>query len=40
MSHKFKVIVAGAGPGGCIFARDLARAGIDVTVYEKGDYEK
>jgi len=40
MSHKFKVIVAGAGPGGCIFARDLAKAGTDVTVYEKGDYEK
>ena len=39
MSHKFKVIVAGAGPGGCIFARDLAKAGTDVTVYEKGDYE-
>ena len=39
MSDKFKVVVAGAGPGGCIFARDLAKAGIDVTVYEKGDYE-
>jgi len=39
MSDKFKVIVAGAGPGGCIFARDLAKAGVDVTVYEKGDYE-
>ncbi|MBA4367181.1 MAG: hypothetical protein C0403_06035 [Desulfobacterium sp.] len=39
MSDQFKVIVAGAGPGGCIFARDLAKAGIDVTVYEKGDYE-
>ncbi|MBN1635743.1 MAG: hypothetical protein JW920_04485 [Deltaproteobacteria bacterium] len=39
MSKKFKVVVAGAGPGGCIFARDLARTGIDVTVYEKGEYE-
>ena len=39
MSNKFKVVVAGAGPGGCIFARDLANAGIDVTVYEKGEYE-
>ena len=29
MSDKFTVIVAGAGPGGCIFARDLAKAGID-----------
>ena len=39
MYDKFKVVVAGAGPGGCIFARDLAKAGIDVTVYEKGEYE-
>lgn len=39
MSGEFKVVVAGAGPGGCVFARDLARAGINVTVYEKGDYE-
>jgi flavin-dependent dehydrogenase len=39
MNDKFKVVVAGAGPGGCIFARDLARAGIDVTIYEKGTYE-
>jgi flavin-dependent dehydrogenase len=39
MSDKFRVMVAGAGPGGCIFARDLARAGFDVTVFEKGDYE-
>lgn len=39
MSHQFKVVVAGAGPGGCIFARDLARAGLDVTIYEKSDYE-
>ena len=39
MSDKLKVVVAGAGPGGCIFARDLAKAGIDVTVYEKGGYE-
>ena len=39
MPKPFKVIVAGAGPGGCIFARDLARIGIDVTVYEKGNYD-
>ena len=39
MSDKFKVAVAGAGPGGCIFARDLAKRGIDVTVFEKGVYE-
>lgn len=39
MSDKFKVVVAGAGPGGCIFARDLAKRGIDVTVFEKGNCE-
>ena len=39
MSDKFKVAIAGAGPGGCIFARDLAKRGIDVTVFEKGVYE-
>lgn len=39
MPDNFKVAVAGAGPGGCIFARDLAKRGIDVTVYEKGNYE-
>jgi len=39
MPDNFKVVVAGAGPGGCIFARDLARRGIDVTVYEKGGFE-
>lgn len=39
MADTFEVIVAGAGPGGCIFARDLAKAGITVTVYEKGEYE-
>ena len=40
MSESYRVVVAGAGPGGCIFARDLARAGIPVVVYEKGEYEK
>ncbi len=39
MSDSLKVIIAGAGPGGCILARDLAETGFDVTVYEKGDYE-
>jgi len=39
MASGLKVVVAGAGPGGCIFARDLAKAGIDVTVYEKGRSE-
>ncbi len=37
MTSPFTVLIAGAGPGGCILARDLAQAGIDVTVYEKGD---
>ncbi len=39
MAKNFKVVIAGAGPGGCVFARDLALAGIDVTIYEKGEYE-
>ena len=39
MSETYGVVVAGAGPGGCIFARDLARAGVPVVVYEKGNLE-
>lgn len=39
MSETYTVVVAGAGPAGCIFARDLARAGISVKVYEKGEHE-
>lgn len=39
MPNSLKVIIAGAGPGGCIMARDLAENSIDVTVYEKGNYE-
>jgi digeranylgeranylglycerophospholipid reductase len=31
----FSVVIAGAGPAGLLLARDLARAGILVTVYEK-----
>ncbi|MCU0846082.1 MAG: NAD(P)/FAD-dependent oxidoreductase [Spirochaetes bacterium] len=31
----FSVAIAGAGPAGLLLARDLARAGIQVTVYEK-----
>jgi len=36
MADSSSVVVAGAGPGGCIFARDLARAGVPVVVYEQG----
>jgi len=39
MAESYTVVVAGAGPGGCIFARDLARAGVSVVVYEKGTLE-
>ena len=34
MSNPFQVAVAGAGPGGILLARDLARAGVRVAVYE------
>ena len=36
MSIKYQVVVAGAGPGGTLLARDLARAGVKVAVYEAG----
>ena len=36
MSNNYQVVVAGAGPGGTLLARDLARAGIKVAVYEAG----
>jgi len=39
MAETYGVVVAGAGPGGCIFARDLARAGVSVVVYERGRLE-
>jgi len=39
MADSGTVVVAGAGPGGCIFARDLARAGVPVVVYEQGTLE-
>ena len=34
----YKVVIIGAGPGGTVLARELAKSGIDVTIYEKGDY--
>lgn len=34
MSNPFQVVVAGAGPGGILLARDLARAGVRVAVVE------
>jgi digeranylgeranylglycerophospholipid reductase len=36
MKDRYRVVIAGAGPAGCILARDLARAGVPVTVFEKG----
>jgi len=32
---SFTIAIAGAGPAGLLLARDLARAGMMVTVYEK-----
>lgn len=34
MENPFQVVVAGAGPGGLRLARDLAKAGVRVAVYE------
>jgi len=36
VSNNYQVVVAGAGPGGTLLARDLARAGVTVAVYEAG----
>lgn len=33
----FDAIVVGAGPGGCIAARDLARSGLRVGIFDKDD---
>lgn len=35
----FHIVVIGAGPGGTLLARECARRGIKVTLYEKGTYE-
>ncbi|HSW36163.1 MAG TPA: NAD(P)/FAD-dependent oxidoreductase [Candidatus Limnocylindrales bacterium] len=37
---RYKVAIIGAGPGGVILARELARQQIDVTVYEKGEFSQ
>lgn len=36
----YRVVIAGAGPGGTVLARELAAKGIDVTIYEKGKFEQ
>jgi len=36
---RYHVAVIGAGPGGAILAGLVARKGVSVTVYEKGDFE-
>tara|TARA_B100000989_G_scaffold152758_1_gene113965 strand:+ start:7055 stop:8473 length:1419 start_codon:yes stop_codon:yes gene_type:complete len=40
MIHKYKVIVIGSGPGGCVSALMLAREGIDVLLIEEGSLIK
>jgi len=42
MSAKkdFHIVIIGAGPGGTLLARECARRGIKVTLFEKGTYEK
>jgi len=39
VTNEFQVVIAGAGPGGAVLARDLARAGVAVAVYEAGSEE-
>jgi len=36
---SYRVVVIGAGPGGALLARELARKGIKVALYEQGVYE-
>jgi flavin-dependent dehydrogenase len=38
ISPEPRVVVCGAGPAGCVFARDLARAGVKVTIIERKKY--
>jgi len=37
---NYHVVIVGAGPGGCVLARELAREGIPVTIYEKGSFSQ
>jgi len=39
-NKDFHIVVIGAGPGGTLLARECARRGIRVTLFEKGSYEK
>ncbi len=36
----YKVAIAGAGPGGAVLARELARSGIEVTIFEKNSFDE
>jgi len=36
----YKVAIIGAGPGGALLARELARQGVVVDIYEKGTFEE
>ncbi len=36
----YQVVIAGAGPGGALLARNLAGAGVSVVVYEAQSHEK
>ncbi len=37
---NYRVVVLGAGPGGCLLARELARGGVPVDLYERSTFEE
>lgn len=37
---NYEVAIVGAGPGGTVLARELAKKNISVTIFEKGNYEE
>lgn len=40
MGKDFDVVIVGAGPAGCVFARDLARSGFDIALFDIATRDK